>query len=239
MAHWDDLAPRFDDIFLADPTYVETLEGMVGLIEKGDDACIMDLGCGTGNLIALLLDRFPHAEIAGVDPSPSMRERCEQRFGGFSNVEIAGGDGLVIPHPDASFDYVLSSLALHHIPPEHKAANAAEIARVLVPGGNFIHADVFSGVPGPPEDPERARDIIQRVVAKALYSLEHGAYRMMIGELSALPRILRQEGEYLVTVEEWMDILRGAGFTGFQVSGIPPVDLTKIVYCILDRLIEK
>jgi len=234
VAHWEDLASRFDDIFLADPTYTETLERMVGLVEKGDDARIMDLGCGTGNLITLLLDRFPHAGIVGVDPSPSMRERCEQRFGDLSNLEITGGDGLIIPHADASFDYVLSSLALHHIPPDHKAANASEIARVLVPGGRFIHADVFSGVPGPPEDPERARDIIQRVVAKALYSLEHGAYRMMIGELSALPRILKEDGEYLLTVEEWTDILRGAGFTSFQVIDIPPVDLTRIVCCTLE-----
>jgi ubiquinone/menaquinone biosynthesis C-methylase UbiE len=232
VAHWDDLASRFDDIFLADPAYRETLERMVGLVEKGEDARIMDLGCGTGNLIALLLDRFPRARVVGVDPSPGMRERCEQRFGSLPNVEIREGDGLVIPYPDADFDCVLSSLALHHIPPDLKKDNAAEIARVLAPGGSLIHADVFSGVPGPPDDPERARDIIQRIVAKALYSLDHGAYRLMIGELSALPRILKEDGEYLLTVEEWSDILRGAGFTGFQVIDIPPVDLTKIVYCI-------
>ena len=233
MAHWDDLAARFDDIFLADPSYRETLEKMVGLVAPGEDARILDLGCGTGNLIALLRDEFPSAGIVGVDPSEKMRAACEERFAGVSKVEIAAGDGLDIPYPDGSFDHVLSSLALHHIPPGRKGENATEMARVLVPGGHLIHADVFCGVPGPPDDPDRARDIIERIVAKALYSLDHGAYRMMIGELSALPRILREDGEYLITVEEWMDILRGAGFYDFQVMDIPPADLTRIVYSAL------
>lgn len=229
MAHWDDLAARFDDIFLRDPIYRETLEKMVGLVTHGDSARILDLGCGTGNLIALLLNEFPRATVVGLDPSQGMRDVCEQRFGDLSNVEITSGDGLDIPRPDGDFDHVLSSLALHHIPPDRKGESAAEIARVLVAGGRFIHADVFCGVPGPPDDPERVRDIIERIVAKALYSLDHGAYRLMLGELSALPRILKEDGEYLITVEEWKGTLSAAGFHDFEVIERSPVELVKIV----------
>jgi ubiquinone/menaquinone biosynthesis C-methylase UbiE len=199
--------------------------------EAGDTSGkqVLDLGCGTGNLIALLLERSPGVKIVGVDPSAGMREVCAERFKGLSNVEIKDGDALSIPFPEGSFDLIVSSLALHHVPPDLKPSCAAELARVLMPGGKFIHADPFCGVPGPDMSPEKTRDIIERMVAKVLYSLEHGAQEMMMGELEALPLLLREEGEYMVTVEEWTDVLREAGFTAFRVIDIPPVDLMKIV----------
>ncbi|MBN2025167.1 MAG: class I SAM-dependent methyltransferase [Actinobacteria bacterium] len=233
MADWDEVAGRFDEAFLADPTYARMLEAVVGAIPEGDGRKFLDLGCGTGNLIALMLQRHPASRIAGVDPSAGMREVSAKRFRDRPEVEITAGDALNVPFPDGSFDIVVSSLALHHVPPDLKASCARELARVLVPGGLLVHADPFCGVPHDPDDPAWWRDVIERMVAKAVYSLEHGAWNMMLGEAKAIPLVLRGEGEYLITVEEWENVLSGAGFGGFEVTDIQPIDLNKIISCTL------
>jgi ubiquinone/menaquinone biosynthesis C-methylase UbiE len=233
VADWDELAGRFDEAFFADPMYSRMLAAMVERVPIGEVTRALDLGCGTGNLIAMMLEGSPSLHVVGVDPSAGMREVSAERFRDEPSVEIAAGNALNIPFPDASFDLLMSSLALHHVPPDLKALSAQEIARVLQPGGLFVHADPFCGVPGTPDDPAWWRDVIARMVAKAVYSLEHGARNMMLGELRAIPLVLRGEGEYLITVEEWEMVLRDAGFEGFEVIDIPPVDLNKIISCTL------
>jgi ubiquinone/menaquinone biosynthesis C-methylase UbiE len=228
---WDRMVEWYDDIFLQDPIYVETLEKTVAEVGDGAESRVLDLGCGTGNLISLLLKRCPDLAVVGIDPSEGMREKCENRFHDNPRVSISKGDALHIPFPDESFDIITSSYALHHIPPYHNAACAAELARVLTPGGSFINADTFSGVPGSPGDPAWCRDIVEKHFAMALYDLDHGAHEMMLAYLWLLPRVLTQDGEYLITIDEWKVNLKAAGFTSFEVIDIPPIDLIKIFRC--------
>jgi len=233
VADWDSLAGGFDEAFFEDPMYARILETMAMEVSDAGGQRVLDLGCGTGNLIALLLEKFPDIKIAGVDPSAGMRAVSAERFMAHPNIEITAGDALDIPLPGGSIDLIVSSLALHHVSPHLKPLCAKEMARVLVPGGRLIHADPFCGVPGPSDNPERWRDIIEKLVAKAVYSLEHGAWKMMLGELQAIPMVLREEGEYMVTVEEWEAVLREAGFAEFVIIDLPPLELLKIVCCTL------
>ena len=230
---WDEVAERFDDAFLKDPVYSEALKTIVGQVTDAEEGRLLDLGCGTGNLISFLLERFPQAEIVGLDPSAGMREVAARRFSDNPRVSISEGDALDIPFPDDHFHCVTSNLALHHVPPDERERCAAEMSRVLNRGGSLIYCDVFIGVEGPPDDPERCRDIIERIVAKALHSLEHGAYKLMLAELEAIPKIIRMEEDYPTTVEVWMEALERAGFSDFEVTDIPPIDLTKIIRCRL------
>jgi ubiquinone/menaquinone biosynthesis C-methylase UbiE len=230
---WDEVAERFDDAFCKDPVYTESLETMVEKVTDIEGKRLLDLGCGTGNLISFLLERFPQVEIVGLDPSAGMREVAARRFSDHPNVSISTGDALDIPFPDDYFHYVMSNLALHHVLPDARGMCAGEIGRVLKTGGKLIYSDVFCGVDGPPEDPDRCRDIIEKITAKALYSLEHGAYKLMLAELEAIPKAIRKEEDYLTTPEVWMEALERAGFSGFEVIDIPPIDLTKIIRCEL------
>jgi tRNA (cmo5U34)-methyltransferase len=47
---------------------------------------ILDLGCGTGNLTALILAKFPDAEIYALDISPEILKKCQERFKGNTNI---------------------------------------------------------------------------------------------------------------------------------------------------------
>jgi ubiquinone/menaquinone biosynthesis C-methylase UbiE len=228
---WDEFAKRYDDLFLKDPIYREILWRMVEEVGTGEGIRVMDLGCGTGNLISMLLERYPDVTVTGIDPSKEMREICSGRFNGLPQVSISEGDALNIPFPEDSFDVITSSLALHHIPLDLKGACAAELARVLAPGGSFVHADTFCAIPGSPGNPAWYRDIIEKFVDMALYDLDNGLYEMMIAELRSLPKVLEGDGEYPITVDEWEGILEEAGFDAFKVMDMPPIDLLKILRC--------
>lgn len=55
-------------------------------------ATILDVGCGNGYTLKVLLDRYPEQKFVGVEKSDSLRELAESRFHANQNVEILSGD---------------------------------------------------------------------------------------------------------------------------------------------------
>ena len=110
---------------------------------------ILDLGCGTGTLALLIKERQPAATVSGLDADPEMLARAEEKVdeAGFE-VELNEGRSDAIPCDDGSFDAVVSSLFFHHLSRPVRDATAAEIVRVLAPGGELHVADW-----GQPADP--------------------------------------------------------------------------------------
>jgi len=98
-------------------------------------ARILDVGCGDGTLLAILRRRVPSAELYGID-------LCEEDVIAARARLSVGTDCLVVadaarmPFPDASFDLVVSHLALMLIP--DVAPVIAEIRRVIAPGGRLV-----------------------------------------------------------------------------------------------------
>src|SRR5215469_12752707 len=56
---------------------------------------VVDLGCGPGNSTALLAERFPQAEIVGLDASPDMLRKARERLPhcSFREADIAAWPG--------------------------------------------------------------------------------------------------------------------------------------------------
>ncbi len=68
---------------------------------EGDER-VLDAGCGTGRVTAMLLERLPRGRVVALDGSPSMIDQARQRFGDDQRVECALADLGDVPahrHP--------------------------------------------------------------------------------------------------------------------------------------------
>src|SRR5260370_4543749 len=87
--------------------------------------------------------RVGHAwRVAGVDPVTEQIARARSKAAR-SHVPIEFQIGVIeqLAFPDQTFDVVLSTLMMHHLPDSLKRQGLAEIARVLKPGGRLVIAD--------------------------------------------------------------------------------------------------
>jgi ubiquinone/menaquinone biosynthesis C-methylase UbiE len=102
---------------------------------------ILDVGCGTGSVLALLAARYPAAELCGVDPAGEMLRVARTRLSGDSRVRLLSAHAEQLPFADAAFDLVVSSNSFHHWVDQE--AGLREIGRVLAPGAWFVMTDAW------------------------------------------------------------------------------------------------
>ena len=119
--------------FYVDATTRQTL----ARITVGPSDRVLDVGCGTGELLVRLAAKFPRARLAGLDPVPAMLEVARRKLS--EDVELRIGWANELPWPDASFDLVVSCNMFHYI--THPVEAVREMERVLRPGGRLVITD--------------------------------------------------------------------------------------------------
>jgi SAM-dependent methyltransferase len=109
---------------------------------------VLDLGCGDGRLLDLVLRVRPQAAGVALDFSPHMLDRLRDRFDGSPRVEIVPHN-LDRPLPAlGSFDAVVSSFAIHHLEHDRKRQLYGEVWRLLTPGGVFCNLEHVASLSG-------------------------------------------------------------------------------------------
>jgi ubiquinone/menaquinone biosynthesis C-methylase UbiE len=104
---------------------------------------VLDIGCGTGSLLAELGRLHPEVVAVGLDPDPKALARARrkiERAGGSAQLDRGFADDM--PYASGSFDRVFSSLMFHHLGSAEKKDTLAEVARVLAPGGELHLLDL-------------------------------------------------------------------------------------------------
>ena len=97
---------------------------------------ILDVGCGTGELLYVFENGYKNVEAHGLDISPKMLEKAKERT---SNVEYKEGNVEKLPYDNDTFDIVVNSASFHHYENPQKALE--EMRRVLKPGGKLYVLD--------------------------------------------------------------------------------------------------
>lgn len=116
---------------------VETL-WTLSLLDLAPTDHVLDIGCGAGQGTALLASRTPRGHVSAVDLSPTMvaaATRRNKRAVTHGFIDVRRGDVASLPYASGLFDKVVSVHSLYFWPDPVRAA--AEIARVLKPGGRL------------------------------------------------------------------------------------------------------
>jgi ubiquinone/menaquinone biosynthesis C-methylase UbiE len=103
---------------------------------------LLDVGCGTGNLLKLISTRYD-VQISGADLTPKMLNIARIKLGDKADLKV--GDSEELPFDNDKFDMVICTDSFHHYP--HPEKVLAEIRRVLQQDGMLLIADPYTPTP--------------------------------------------------------------------------------------------
>ncbi|HEY0782373.1 MAG TPA: methyltransferase domain-containing protein [Thermoanaerobaculia bacterium] len=129
------LAPSYD-VRWARFNAESTRETLARLTLAPDER-LLDVGCGTGELLAALARTHPPALLEGVDPVPAMLAVARRKLP--ATVELRQAWAERLPHPAGAFAVVVSCNAFHYMEEPERAL--AEVARVLARPGRLVLTD--------------------------------------------------------------------------------------------------
>jgi len=127
---WD--AATYDRV--ANPQ-AEWAVAVLDRLELQGDETVLDAGCGSGRVTAMLLERLPRGRVIAVDAAPSMVELARDSLPA-DRVEVLPPTDLAELELDEAVDAVFSNAVFHWVP-DH-AALFARLHAALKPGGRLI-----------------------------------------------------------------------------------------------------
>ena len=169
--------------------WYQALRQHVGdLVESaGQNFSLLDAGCGSGGMLAALRQRFPHAELSGIDAFERGVQLTAERGLG---ARLMTASVHELPFPADSFDFVLSLDVWSHANVDDALA-AHETHRVLRPGGRLIlNLAAFEFLKGAHD---HATDVVRRYTRPEVRAVLEGAgfiiERLTYWNLSLMPPI--------------------------------------------------
>lgn len=233
-----------------DPTQYRTfaaeraapLHELLALLRPTSGGRLVDLGCGPGELTALVSDHLRASETTGIDNSPSMLAAAAE----FANERIQFVDGDIATWTsEGDVDVLLAAASLQWVP-DHRAV-LANWARSLAPGGQMIvqvpsnaHAATHQiaaalaeeepfrsafGDAGPPVDPVATNVLRPHDYASVLFDLGFTEQHVM---LRVYPHVL----ESVNAAVEWV---KGTTLTRFAAV-LPPATYDEFLTVFEQRL---
>ncbi|WP_197440205.1 class I SAM-dependent methyltransferase [Polystyrenella longa] len=172
---------------------------------------ILDLGCGEGHITQLMLDRFPTAEVTGLDYAVSAIEYAHEHF---PDIDFCVGDATSGPYAQEYFDVVVCNNLWEHVPdPMHLLR---EMDKFLKPGGFIIVStpsryrisNLFRVLLGKPVAFMSEHHVTEYTVGQVIEQFRFGGFQVIemlsrpISTGSLLGRILRK------IINIWINLIK-------------------------------
>ncbi|KQT94049.1 trans-aconitate methyltransferase [Marmoricola sp. Leaf446] len=173
-----------------------------------DPDLVVDLGCGAGNLTALLPQRWPDARVVGIDSSEEMLDRARE----VADVELEVGDVRDWPARGLRPEVLVSNAVLHWLPDHLELLPA--LAATVAPGGWLALQ-----VPGNWHAPSHT--LVAELAARAPYAEHTGdVARMVSHDPETYLRVLDAQGWEVDAWETtYAHVLTGADAVFDWISG--------------------
>jgi len=199
----------------------ELLDLIVNTSGVSDKAKVLDMGCGTG-LLSLKFLQKADCSITGIDNSREMLVIFKDkiiRLGLENKVHARLMDIEKVRFKKSSFDFAASSVVLHHL--KNKLAPLKKIYRFLKPGGVFMIGEIDMDTEGSHTDINRLKRVLRVLEQEWVSALKDAgikAFAQMYN--NGLKHILNQ-GEYCVSLKQWAEICKKAGFSPVTIKRLP------------------
>ena len=123
----------------ADDFYAYT----ASLLPADKDACVLDLGCGTGLELEEYFCLNPDAAVTGIDLSDAMLNALKAKFPD-RKLSLVQGSYFDVPFGENTYDAAVSVESLHHFTAEKKEGLYARLHAALKKNGFFVLTDYFA-----------------------------------------------------------------------------------------------
>jgi malonyl-CoA O-methyltransferase len=191
---------------------------------------VLELGCGTGIMTALLQRRYPSSRILAVDIAPGMIEFCRQRgaTGGTVRYEVRDAEDL---RSDGPFDLVVASCCCQWFTDRARAIR--NVRCLTAAGGRVALALLTTGTLAELADSYRAAAGAKMPM---MDFWDEGRYRSALAEAGLRPRVARTETVRISYKSPWQVLrsLKGVGATFAHQPWFTPLpvwQVRKLVDC--------
>lgn len=132
LALFDRWSESYDRELLQRFTYRPLHDAVLAELRNLEPRSILDLGCGTGQLVSRLTKEFPEANVTGLDYSSAMLAKATDRV----DAALLQGDAGALPFAAGSYDVVTCTESFHWYADQQSTLD--QVARLLRPGGVVI-----------------------------------------------------------------------------------------------------
>ncbi len=191
------IASRYDlmNRFMTAGQDVYWRKKVIDLARLKDQASLLDLGTGTGDLARHAFSRFPRAKIVAADFTLEMM-RVGRKLG---PLDFSGADALRLPFDSFSFDAVVSGFLVRNVIDLQKALE--EQFRVLKNGGRVVILDTT----------RPRRNVLAPLIRLHMHFVIPALGQLLTGSLNAY-RYLSETTEEFISAEELATRMAIAGF---------------------------
>lgn len=139
VAIFDLLAPGYDNS-LSGHNPRKNYGKIINKLELSENDVLLDVGCGTGEVLNRIAGIYQNVQLYGLDISPKMLQIAKDKDVK-NKIEYVCGDAEKLPFNKDMFDVLLTSESFHHYPNPKQALR--EFGRVLKPKGKMILCDMY------------------------------------------------------------------------------------------------